>query len=298
MALQQTDFAGNNISVLSFGFEKYLELFKTDKEKKDAFINGVIEYNLSSGLGSLKILEKLNERYTPDTYIAKELIPTNHSTIERWIHPPDAKSKAFNVEKCREDNPQLYPYVKMMQNINKCHFPKENISIRFAEHIEKCLYRFNDPLGEKVDLLAQWVVIREYYLRDRVKNKFTADLDAILDCTSWLDVGYDPEQTLYALTVKKDEQNLIPRLTYAMPVGEIINGQFTGNVKDNSYMFNVYAQLRLPYYIVFRDRPRNTILAMPIPNEATRKKLNLKSPEELRQTPLAKSLIASKILKP
>ena len=67
MALQQTDFAGNNISVLSFGFEKYLELFKTDKEKKDAFINGVIEYNLSSGLGSLKILEKLNERYVQYT---------------------------------------------------------------------------------------------------------------------------------------------------------------------------------------------------------------------------------------
>lgn len=105
-------------------------------------------------------------------------------TIQRAIESNKEEDTEYDIDKCKVKNPQLYPYIRKMQLLNDSVLKKtpklQKITTLFAKHIERCLYSFNDPLGEKVDLVAQWVVAREYYIRDRVRNKFTTDLDAIL----------------------------------------------------------------------------------------------------------------------
>jgi hypothetical protein len=289
-----------------------IQSYTSDSDKKHVFKQSVLNYADITSKGSRLVHRDLVDHF-PIGHPINDLVP-DKSTIERWIKK-DKEDKPFDIEKAKEDKPQLYPYLKQLQLVNNAVFSKENqpsslmpITGLFVKHAERCLYRFNDPLGEKVDLYAQWCIVREYYLRDRVGNPFTKDLDAILDYTSWLDVRYDPTDTLYSAAFHKDAQNLTPRLSYAMAVGTgvLLDGasgknpnpifQFDTDQPNNSHMFGVYAHLRLPFHMVYIDKTKNQIFTQTMPpiNSDRYKdflKSGNKSHEELRKLPLAKAMI-------
>jgi|ETNmetMinimDraft_23_1059889.scaffolds.fasta_scaffold89046_1 hypothetical protein len=289
-----------------------IQSYTSDSDKKHVFKQNVLDYARITDKGSRLVHGDLMDHF-PIGHPMNDLVP-DKSTIERWIKK-DKEDKPFDIEKAKEDEPQLYAYFKQLQLINTAVFSQDTqdskqipLTNLFVKHAKRCLYRFNDPLGKDVDLYAQWVVIREYYARDRVGNTFTKDLDAILDYTPWLDVGYDPTDTLYSAAFHKDTQNLTPRLSYAMAVGTgvMLDGasgknpnpifQFDTDQPNNSHMFGVYAHLRLPFHMVYIDKTKNQIFTQTIPpiNSDRYKdflKSGNKSHEELRKIPLAKSMI-------
>jgi len=287
------------------------EALPTEVEKQQIFKEHYLDLAAQLGKGARPVQRTLKKLY-PIDHPCHLFIP-HLNTLQKHIKK-DKEDKHFNIEKSKKDKPQLYAYLRQLQKLNTAIFSKENqdskkilLTNLFVKHAEICLYSFNDPLGEKVDLLAQWCVIREYYSRARVDNTFTDDLDAILEHTPWLDVEYDPTQTIYALAVNKNPKDLVPRIGYAMVDGKLVDGRFIGKIKDNAWQICVYYQLRLPYHVVFINRYEikttyralshvNTIMFAPIPTPEQREQFGIKSPEEYRRIPIAKGMIADSLI--
>jgi|TARA_R100000808_G_scaffold20878_1_gene45081 hypothetical protein len=303
--LEQVQSFYRDAEFLSDEWQWQLSMLNSKDQRREFIMNSILDENVNNDRGATTISKQLVGKYgskkNPKHEWAKDGSIPPKITIQRAIEKNREEDKEYDVEKCKESNPQLYPYLRKMQLLNdsaysqklfsKDHNPKlRKITTLFAKSIERCLYSFNDPLGEKVDLMAQWVVAREYYMRDRIRNKETADLDAILDYTPWLDTDRDPTATLYYSEYIRDKIRLTPRLHHAMPIGSF-DGQFKGTIHKDSYIFSIYAQLRLPFYIVFIDEHGKGLMAVSIPTDEDRKRLDIKSPEELRKRPLAKPFL-------
>ena len=183
---------------------KILESLGTHKKKKKKIRKYIETIYEETGSESVRIHNVLQDKFSSvskDNSLRKYLVDI--STIERWIHPP------LDLEKIKIQKPNLYPYLQKIQLVHDALFSTEpNWYTRplpnlFVTHAERCLYRFNDPLGEKVDLYAQYLVIREYWRRD-TKGEQTKDLDFMLDNTTWLYDDENLENTPYYKTIEKE----------------------------------------------------------------------------------------------
>ena len=173
---------------------------RTPAFKKKELQKRVLEYHTQTGFGARKIHQILEEQYASklDSPIL-EYLP-HFTTIHRWIQD-DKKDKPYDLAEAKEHNIQLYPYLNQLQLLNNAIFEREvPITEFFKYHAERCLYRFNDPLGQTIDLYAQYCVIRELYERERIAREdsvsiYTKDIDLILDYTTWLYEG-EPDEVL------------------------------------------------------------------------------------------------------
>ena len=133
----------------------------------------------------------------------------------------------------------------------------------FVTHAERCLYRFNDPLGEKVDLYAQYLVIREYWRRDN-KGEQTKDLDFMLDNTTWLYDDENLENTTYYKTIEKEPKRKPQYLTES-DIVKLLNLESLSGRMKRIIQFYISTGLRCSsvFYGHIKSKPLGNYLVIP-----------------------------------
>ena len=132
-----------------------------------------------------------------------------------------------------------------------------NIPDSFVEATERCFYGFNDPLGEKVNLLGQYALVRELDIRSMYDYE-TVDIEKYFACTSWLDDGQLYRNVWDDELGNLDDQIHLELLTYRTSINECDRGYFEGWEYlgfDNwiSLQMRIAAELRLPYQFIINE---------------------------------------------
>ena len=119
--------------------------------------------------------------------------------------------------------------------------------------IEKCFYGFSDPIGDKVDLIAQREILIEYDRR-LWKEESTQDIDTYLALTPWMDDGkiygeyvdIDIDRSLRIDGITITPENEIYEVTDDELWAEL--WAYMGHQKLITINMIIHAELRLPWY--------------------------------------------------
>ena len=329
----------DNVSIMHDDFIFVLEKMP-ENERRDFAINGLYDFadELPKYRGEpakiTKVFNELKKKYNERNIIWSAL--PSHNTAGKYLDEYREQFLPYDFEQVKKDNPQLYTYMRQIELLNNSAITpsaedrnnvnidkkKEVITNQFAKHLEMCLYRFNDPLGEKVDLLAQWSVAREYYIRDKVKKTYTKDLDAILDYTPWITYIHDPDYVGSLINPRDayewalfEDNTLAPKMTHAIAYtdaystpkeyrdedGEIVAkyGIDLGEIQQGkkAYIPFIYAHLGLPFYLIFRDYKAKAYAGVMHMTEKEYQHLNIRSPKTMRKIFIGRGLIAKTFAK-
>jgi len=187
--------------------------------------------------------------------------------ISRWITEESEANGLFEISKIP---PETGPYMRKLQLIQNAFFSNspERIPLRavFVEHAIRCMHLFNDPQGRVVDLYAQWVVVHEYYTRQRIGSENTKDLDELMDYSPWEDDG------IIYKTAWINKKVSIPVLRALMPTyddstWELDKKNKILSVKEdiNGPLAITFAQLRIPAYFAYWSKIQGDLVTIDRP---------------------------------
>ena len=190
--------------------------------------------------------------------------------ISRWITEESEVNGLFEISKIP---PETEPYVRKLQLIQGALFSNapERIPLRamFVEHAIRCMYLFNDPQGKVVDLYAQWVIVHEYYSRQRIGSENTQDLDELMDYSPWEDDG------IIYKTAWINNRVSIPVLRAVMPTyddstWELDKKSKISPLKEdiNGSLAITFAQLRIPVYFAYWSKIHRDIVTIDRPEHS------------------------------
>jgi hypothetical protein len=190
--------------------------------------------------------------------------------ISRWIADESEVNGVFEISKIP---PETAPYVKKLQLIQSALFSTspERIPLRamFVEHAIRCMYLFNDPQGTVVDLYAQWIIVHEYYSRERIGSENTQDLDDLMDYSPWEDDG------IIYKTAWINKKISIPVLRAVMPTyddstWELDKKNKISSLKEdiNGSLAIIFAQLRIPVYFAYWSKTQRDLVTIDRPEHS------------------------------
>ncbi|MDP7612438.1 MAG: hypothetical protein QF908_00465 [Dehalococcoidia bacterium] len=190
--------------------------------------------------------------------------------ISRWITEESEVNGLFEISKIP---PEIEPYVRKLQLIQGALFSNapERIPLRdiFVEHAKRCMYLFSDPQGKVVDLYAQWVIVHEYYSRQRIGSENTQDLDDLMDYSPWEDGG------IIYKTAWINKKVSIPVLGAVMPTyddstweSEKINKILSLKEDINGPLAIIFSQLRIPVYFAYWSKTQRDLVTIDRPEHS------------------------------
>ena len=192
-------------------------------------------------------------------------------TINRWLTKRNKQGKVnqYTLDDLASDIRIYTKRLLMLEiNINSDFHQSDDISdieIKFGEEyknaIEICFYGFNDPGGEKVDLLAQREIILEVNSR-LVYGRDLSDIDQYLALTPWLDEG-----KAYKDFIESNESKniiidgLIKKDVEFDSQGNIWSDiwDYLGHQKYMNSSMVINAELRLPWYFCYQENDSEEI---------------------------------------
>ena len=209
--------------------------------------------------------------------------------IGRWINEEFERNGLFDISKLSSE---LLPYIRKLQLIQNAVFStnpeRRPIRNMFVEHAKRCMYQFNDPHGTVVDLYAQWVVIHEYYTRQRIGKETTKDLDDLMDYCPWEDDGVTYK------TAWINKKTSVPILTMIMPTYDDPGWELGNKNKILPVLLDIeglvaviFAQLRVPVYSAYWSKVQGDLVIIDRPEHSGDTKItNLKGEFLLKENDL------------
>ncbi|MFL2665469.1 MAG: hypothetical protein ACJ0G8_05890 [Dehalococcoidia bacterium] len=211
-----------------------------------------------------KLYSNIEQENIIDNWIKK-------GTINRWLtkRNKQGKVKEYTLD---DFTTSVRIYVRRLlileKNINSYFAEVENINdhqVTFSEEyktaIEICFYGFNDPAGEKVDLLAQREVALEIDAR-LVYGRDINDIDEYLALTPWLDEGKAYKDYIELDASKKIViEGLIKKDVELDSKGNIWNDiwDYLGHQKYYNPTMIINAELRFPWYFCYQEKESEEI---------------------------------------
>lgn len=122
----------------------------------------------------------------------------------------------------------------------------DNLTTDYKVALERCFYGFNDPTGEKVDLLAQWSVVNEYSTRI-ILDLDVDDIDGYFGLRPWEDGGKTYELITRRNTSRRLKIDNLLEEEMDSPVGDA--WKYLGFRKYIDIHMIINAELRLPWYV-------------------------------------------------
>jgi len=193
---------------------------------------------------STKIRNRLQEKYP------KETIPSARS-ISDYIKGVqfEGKEQPFNFDDLEGSFTSSLSYIVRLSLIKSVIY-KGAITQQEAIQAKRVHLEFADPLGKKVDLIAQYALVRE--LAERTAKKANrSDIEHLFAFAPWLD---DRNSDLYrvALEAKAVTPPMLRAITPLVP--ELPDGEIT----LKSLFIGAYAQLNLPFFIGYARNPSDS----------------------------------------
>ncbi len=194
------------------------------------------------------LLQKKIFELIPNTFSNE--IPKAHKTFTRWI---DDEEKNNYIYKFSDTDPKILPYLNKLQLIQNAIFfnslYRQKLTNLFVMNAERIFYQINDPFGSKVDLFAQWVLIYELYLRNRI-GIGTYDIDDLITYSPWED-----NASLYSSAILSDLCSF-PKISILINNIDEIAPEFLSDEFSEyhtSLVASTYAWLRIPLKRMYWD---------------------------------------------
>ena len=189
-------------------------------------------------------IEKILEQKYP-----KENIPSQR-TISKYIKGVQfgGKEQPFIYSDWRDD-PESAPYLSYIMRLNlvkKLINSGRSITQQEALQARRVMLEFDDPRGRKVDLIAQYVLVRELAER-KAANKPSRDIEDLLVFAPWQDDG---DANRYLMAIQKG-MAMPPFLRLITPS---ISEQSGGRITFKNLYIGAWAQLNLPFFIGFERK--------------------------------------------
>jgi hypothetical protein len=156
-------------------------------------------------------------------------------------------------------------YVHRLAIVKAAMFKGEKLTVREAKEANRTLIEFQDPHGEKVDLLAQYAVLWELSERKATGTQ-TIDIEDLFAYAPWIS---DEASQLYRLA---KETGLIETFAWLKLMAVLVHPDSPPDTKFADVMTGMHAHLNLPYIwsyvrelpddkgrvfgITYRDDPR------------------------------------------
>lgn len=191
-------------------------------------------------VGAGRIYDALAEKYGASHPEMPSLVrPNAIRQVNRWIEGIeheglDVPYDANNV------HPEIRSFTERLDLVKSSFLQGEILTIREVGYVRRVLDEFQDPLGEHVDLIAQFAVLRELSEREAT-GRGSADIETMFAFAPWSD---DANSNLYLLAVQKGLVRSAPVLRLISPV--VPYGE-TVNVPE--ILVGAYAQLGLPWFL-------------------------------------------------
>lgn len=177
-------------------------------------------------------------------------IPKAHKTFTRWIDDEEKNNYIYNFS---DADPKILSYLNKLQLIQNAIFTnapyRQKLTNLFVINAERIFYQLNDPSGSKVDLFAQWVLIYELYLRDRIGIS-TVDIDDLITYSPWED-----NASLYSSAILGD-LCAYPKISILINNIDDIAPEFLSeefSEYHNSLVSSAYSWLRIPLKRMYWD---------------------------------------------
>ena len=194
------------------------------------------------------LLQKKIFELIPNTFSNE--IPKAHKTFTRWIDDEEKNNYVYNFS---DTDPKILSYLNKLQLIQNAIFinspHRQKLTNLFVINAERIFYQINDPFGSKVDLLAQWVLIYELYLRDRI-GITTNDIDDLITYSPWEDNAF-----LYSSAILSDLCSY-PKISILINNIDDIAPEFLSeefSEYHTSLVASAYAWLRIPLKRMYWD---------------------------------------------
>ena len=183
-------------------------------------------------------LSKMGEDFNSDIWNMGE------DNFKKWI------ANVWRVEKENQNlqvSPELRPYVNTMQIIGKAMFNQQQhqseLTQEWLDAFEYSYHGFNDPNGDKVDLLAQWFICHEIKHRATIKAELK-DIDMYFAFKPWEDDG-----ELYKIALQDDPNNQLRVMLLRTVVSDMDNILYKPEIINISS--GVWSELNVPWKTQF-----------------------------------------------
>ena len=146
---------------------------------------------------------------------------------------------------------ELKSYINRIGLVKRATFrPDEGekqLTNREAKYAKRTFIEFQDPYGERVDLIAQWAVVHELTERDTYDD-FTTDIEEFFTYAPW---KARLNQDLYRVAKKNDEIDGYVHFRFICPREEDPNISVDKIVNVYELFIGIHAHLGLPYFFSF-----------------------------------------------
>ena len=158
--------------------------------------------------------------------------------IRRWVKGIEYTGLDVGYDPA-EVTPELRSYVARLSIIKSAMFKGEKLTVREVNHSARTLMEFQDPHGEKVDLIAQYAVLWELVERTAT-GKEISDIEDLFAFAPWTS---SEASKLYRLAVEK---GLLKSFTILRLIAPLLTPG-SGNAHVPELFIGAHAQLNLPY---------------------------------------------------
>jgi hypothetical protein len=180
--------------------------------------------------------EARNARISEDEIKQFESVPTIRRRIKNTNYMGDDAPYEYD----KSDLPsQVKSYVRRLQILKAAMFKGDRLTNREAKESGRVLSEFQDPHGEKVDLIAQYAVLWELTER-KATGKETSDIEDLFAFAPWVS---DEASQLYRLALEK---KLIKSFAILRLLAILLTPG-SGNASVPPVFIGAHAHLNLPY---------------------------------------------------
>ncbi len=159
-------------------------------------------------------------------------------TVRRWVEGVQYEGLDVAYGPA-EVGIELRSYVARLAILKSAMFKGENLTVRETTHAKRTLMEFQDPHGQKVDLVAQFAVLWELAEREATDEK-TTDIEDLFAYAPWVS---DEASQLYRMA---KETGLIPDFAWLRLLAVLVLPGSTDDKVPNVLM-GAHAWLNLPY---------------------------------------------------
>lgn len=159
--------------------------------------------------------------------------------IRRWVKGIEYTGLDVGYDPA-EVTPELRSYVARLSILKSAMFKGEKLTVREVNHSARILMEFQDPHGEKVDLVAQYAVLWELAEREAT-DKQTQDIEDLLAYAPWVN---DEASQLYRVA---KETGLIQTYPWLRLIAVLVTPDSPRDTHIPYVYTGVHAHLNLPY---------------------------------------------------
>lgn len=159
-------------------------------------------------------------------------------TVRRWVD--DFEYEGLDVPYAPDEvDEEIRSYVQRLAIVKATMFKSEKLTVREANEAKRTLIEFQDPHGEKVDLIAQYAILWELVDR-KTTGEESSDIEDLFAFAPWVS---DEASQLYRLAV---EEKLIKRFASLRLLAPLFTNR-SRNTSIPELILGAHAQLNLPY---------------------------------------------------